>query len=127
MVFLQLKDPLELFAKRKEFFLGFGFLSHRDMTSAVESDVKPQTFLPLRLSCFIVSSLVMMAIRSFYSRGSILSISFPSYIDSAFFAEKVTIFPLQNVNKVSQKRIYDMIKHNSLYSKSCIMSTTPKL
>ena len=86
MVFLQLKDPLELFAKRKEFFLGLGFLSHRDMTSAVESDVKPQTFLPLRFSCFIVSSLVMMmAIRSFYSRGSILSISsFPSYIDSAF-------------------------------------------
>ena len=32
MVHLQLKDPYELFVKRREFLPGFGFLSHRDMT-----------------------------------------------------------------------------------------------
>ena len=32
MVFLQLKDPLELFAKSREFLPGSGFLSRRDMT-----------------------------------------------------------------------------------------------
>ena len=41
MVLLQLKDPLELFMKRREFLPGSGFLSRRDMTLAVESDVKP--------------------------------------------------------------------------------------
>ena len=40
MVLLQLKDPLELFVKRREFLPGSGFLS------AVESDVKPHSFLP---------------------------------------------------------------------------------
>ena len=44
MVFLQLKDPLELFVKSREFLPGF--LSRRDMTLAVESDVKPNSFLP---------------------------------------------------------------------------------
>ena len=40
MVVLQLKDPLELFVKRREFLPGSGFLPHCDMTKAVESDVK---------------------------------------------------------------------------------------
>ena len=39
-VLLQLKDPLELFEKRKEFLRGSGFHSRRDMTSVGESDVK---------------------------------------------------------------------------------------
>ena len=46
MVLLQLKDPLELFVKSREFLPGSGFLSRRDMTLAVESDVKPNSFLP---------------------------------------------------------------------------------
>ena len=51
MVFLELKDPLELlvFVDRREFLPSSGFLSRRDMTFAVESDVKPQilsSFLP---------------------------------------------------------------------------------
>ena len=46
MVLLQLKDPLELFVKSIEFPPGSGFLSRRDMTWAVESDVKPHSFLP---------------------------------------------------------------------------------
>ena len=46
MVLLQLKDPLELFVKRREFLPGSGFLSRRDMTLAVESDVKPHSFIP---------------------------------------------------------------------------------
>ena len=32
MVLLQLKDPLELFVKRREFLPGSGFLSRLDMT-----------------------------------------------------------------------------------------------
>ena len=32
MVFLQLKYPLELFVKSREFLPGSGFLSRRDMT-----------------------------------------------------------------------------------------------
>ena len=32
MVFLQLKDPLELFVKRREILPGSGFLSRGDMT-----------------------------------------------------------------------------------------------
>ena len=47
MVLLQLKDPLELFVKRREFLPGSRFLSCRNMTQADESDVKPKTFLPL--------------------------------------------------------------------------------
>ena len=31
MVLLQLKDPLELFVKRRKFLPGSGFLSHRDI------------------------------------------------------------------------------------------------
>ena len=46
MVLLQLKDPLELFVKSREFLPGSGFLSRHDMTKAVESDVKPHSFLP---------------------------------------------------------------------------------
>ena len=44
MVLLQLKDPLELFVKRKEFLRGSGFLSRRDMTKVVESAVQNQSF-----------------------------------------------------------------------------------
>ena len=43
MVLLQLKDPLERSVNRRKFLLGSGFLSRRDMTSAVESDIKPHT------------------------------------------------------------------------------------
>ena len=46
MVLLQQKDPLELFVKSREFLPGSGFLSRLDMTYAVESDVKPNSFLP---------------------------------------------------------------------------------
>ena len=47
MVLLQQKDPLEQFVKSREFLPGSGFLSHRDMTLAVESDVIPNSFLPM--------------------------------------------------------------------------------
>ena len=53
MVLLQLKDPLELFIKRKEFLPGSRFLSRRDMTQAVESDVKLQSILPSFLRIYI--------------------------------------------------------------------------
>ena len=43
---LQLKDPLELFVKSRQYLPGSGFLSRRDMTEPVESDVKPNSFLP---------------------------------------------------------------------------------
>ena len=44
---LQLKDPLELFVKRKEFLPSSGSLSCRYMIKAVESDVKNiASFLP---------------------------------------------------------------------------------
>ena len=46
MVLLQLNYPLELFVKRREFLPGSGILSRRDMTQAVESEVKP-LLLPL--------------------------------------------------------------------------------
>ena len=42
MVHLQLKDPLDLFVKRKEFLPGFMFLPRPDTTKAVESDTKKQ-------------------------------------------------------------------------------------
>ena len=45
---LQLKDPLELFLKRREFLPCSWFLSHRDMTSAIESDIKTYSFLTTR-------------------------------------------------------------------------------
>ena len=45
MVLLQLIDPLKLFVKRREFLPGSWFLPRRDMTLAVESDVKPHSFL----------------------------------------------------------------------------------
>ena len=40
MVLLQFKDPLKLFVKRREFLSGSGFLSHCDMTSAVENPLR---------------------------------------------------------------------------------------
>ena len=45
MVLLQLKDPLELFVKRRDFPPGSWFVSRHAMTYAVESDVKPHSFL----------------------------------------------------------------------------------
>ena len=47
MVLVQLKDPLELFVKSTEFLPGYGFLSCHNMTGAVESDVKPNSFLQM--------------------------------------------------------------------------------
>ena len=41
-----LKDPLELFVKRREVLPGPGFLCNRDMTYAVESDRKTNSFNP---------------------------------------------------------------------------------
>ena len=46
MFLLQQKVPLELFVKSREFIPGSGFLSRRDMTYAVERDVKSNSFLP---------------------------------------------------------------------------------
>ena len=46
MALLEIKDPLELFMKRREFLPGSGFLSRRDMTFAVERNIKPKSFLP---------------------------------------------------------------------------------
>ena len=44
---LLLKDPVELFVRRREFFPDSGFLSLRDVTSAFKSDIKPgHTSLP---------------------------------------------------------------------------------
>ena len=48
MALLPLKDSLELIIKRREFLPGSGFLSHRDMTLTVESDIKSYAFLPLQ-------------------------------------------------------------------------------
>ena len=45
MVLLQLKDPLELFVKRREFLHGSGFLFRHGITRAVESDVQRATVL----------------------------------------------------------------------------------
>ena len=56
IVLLQLKDPLELFVKRKEFLPGSGFISHRDVTLAIESDLKTKHFLPSLLSIVCVVS-----------------------------------------------------------------------
>ena len=44
MVLLQLTDQLELFVKRREYNFCLN-LSHRDMTEAVERDIKPHSFL----------------------------------------------------------------------------------
>ena len=46
MIRLQLKDPLKLFVKRREFPSGSGFLSHRDITYAVESAIKSHSVFP---------------------------------------------------------------------------------
>ena len=40
VLLLQLKDPLEIFVKLRKFVPGFGFLSRRDITVAIESDVE---------------------------------------------------------------------------------------
>ena len=53
MVFLLLKVPLELFAKRREFLPGSMFLSHRDRTQAVKSDINPKNFLRLIIALII--------------------------------------------------------------------------
>ena len=47
---LQLKDPLELFVKRKEFLPSSVFLFHRNNTEAVESNAKNHSFLPFAQS-----------------------------------------------------------------------------
>ena len=53
MVFLLLKVPFEQFVKRREFILGSMFLSHRDITQAVKSDIKPKNFLRLIIALII--------------------------------------------------------------------------
>ena len=57
MALLKLKDPMELFVKRREFLPGSGFLSCCDMTLAVESDVKPNSFLVTSEYDFVAASL----------------------------------------------------------------------
>ena len=49
MVLLQLKDLLDLLVGRREFLQCSGFVSRRDMTQAIESDVKTYSFLPSSL------------------------------------------------------------------------------
>ena len=46
MVLLQLKDPLELFVKRREFLPGSAFLSRHGITYDIEIDVKPNFSFP---------------------------------------------------------------------------------
>ena len=46
MVLLQVKDPLELFVKRREFHPSYGILSRCEIAKAVESNVKTNSFLP---------------------------------------------------------------------------------
>ena len=48
---LQLIDPLRLFVKGREFLPGFRCIFRRDMTLAVESDVKTHPFLPSKYAC----------------------------------------------------------------------------
>ena len=48
---LQLKDPLELFMKRREFHPSSRFLSRRDMTQVVGSEVNTHSFLPYLVIC----------------------------------------------------------------------------
>ena len=50
-VLTQLKDPLLLFRKCRKILRGSGFLSRRDMTLAVESEVKPHSFIPAHFQC----------------------------------------------------------------------------
>ena len=57
MVLLQLKDPLELFVKRREFFPGSWFLSCHAMTLAVHSGVTTQSFLLQLLTSHNVNSI----------------------------------------------------------------------
>ena len=44
MVLPHLKDHLVLFVKKREFCFGYGFLSRQDLTLAVESVVKANSF-----------------------------------------------------------------------------------
>ena len=46
IIFLQLKVPLELFVKGRQFLCGPWFPFRRDMTCAIESDVETQSLLP---------------------------------------------------------------------------------
>ena len=48
MLLLQLKYPLELCGKSREFLPGSGFLPRRDKTYTVESDVNPNSFHPFQ-------------------------------------------------------------------------------
>ena len=64
---LQLKDPLELPVKIREFLPCSGFLSRRHMTQAVESDVNPQTFLPLQVRIPLISCDFFHSIACYWS------------------------------------------------------------
>ena len=49
MMLLQLRDPLDIFIKRREFLTDSGFLSRCDMTYAVESNlITIPSFLPFK-------------------------------------------------------------------------------
>ena len=58
MVLLQLKDPLGLFVKRKEFLSSFGFLYRHDMTQAAESYVNTTSSFIFRKSVALAGILV---------------------------------------------------------------------
>ena len=46
LVLLQLKHPLELFVKRREFLPSSEFVFCHDMIQAVEGDLKTHSFIP---------------------------------------------------------------------------------
>ena len=54
MVLLQLKDPLELFGKRRKFLNGSGFLSPHNITLSVESDTATCSFHPFLKQNYIL-------------------------------------------------------------------------
>ena len=64
---LQLKDPLKLFVKRREFLPGFRFLSCRDMTLAVESKVKPHYIPSFSLFILLLAFLYFKALLFSYN------------------------------------------------------------
>ena len=86
MVLLQQKDPLELSSKSREFLPGSGFLSRRDMTYAVESDVKPNSFLP---SFLREISYIKVLTNTLLGRGHILSVLISYFDNEAVFGTQV--------------------------------------
>ena len=50
-----LKDPLELFEKWRKYLPGSRFLSSRDMTWCVKSDIKPHPFLRVKVNALKIA------------------------------------------------------------------------